>query len=449
MWPFDVFKKAKPVRSEADEPMSPVFTIGGQPVRFLSVNAVMTAEAARRKCPQLFRVIHLVATSVQSVPWYCEADPDVIASEQAKATDIKRINELLKSPNDNWTPENFRYWMTSNLMLYNRVHFKVGVGSLGNPNGMYPLATKHVKGVPNNRGTIDEYIYGEGLEIEQRYHSRRAAEKRRQNESYAAEIAFPSLSGLVEYNQMPAAIECLMVPLAIITCLMQRALDTASGHPNIKYVITAEKTLTKQQHDALKKHLEEAGPEDEGSGSVLFLYNTTVQIHPLDNKLSDIHSKIPLDDMTRQVAGVFGVPIALMGLGSADAAKYANNYEQSRLAFWQDTIVPGYLKPTASGMTAMLCPPGARIMYDLDAIPALWAGRAMLGKTLSAVNCLTTDEKRDILGFAPEPRLPIAIPVSGAGESDTEGDEPPEPDVNPNPPPDDNVIPVPRVVNRR
>jgi phage portal protein BeeE len=151
--------------------------------------------------------------------------------------------------------------------------------------------------------------------------------------------------------------------------------------------------------------------------------------------------------MTRQVAGVFGVPIALLGLGSADAAKYANNYEQSRLAFWQDTIVPGYLKPTAAGLTAMLCPSGARIMYDLDAIPALWAGRAMLGATLSKVNCLTTDEKRDILGFKPEPKLPISIPVSGAEAGDPADDTADPPPTNPNA--DDNVIPVPRLVNGR
>lgn len=447
MWlPF--WTKAKPVRSESDEPVSPVFTIAGQPVRLVSTAASMTIDVAMRKCPQLFRVVHLVSTSVQSVPWYCEADETVIASERASAGQIKAINALLKSPNDNWTPESMRYWMTANLMLYNRVHFKVGIGSTGNPNGMYPLATRYMKGVPNSRGTIDEYIYGEGTENEQRYPSRRAAEKRAAGNvvampAYAAEISFPSLSGLVEYNSRPASVECLSVPLAIIVALMQRALDTASGHPNIKYVITAEKTLTKAQHDALTKHLEEAGPGDDESGGILFLYNTSIGIHKLDNELSDIHSKIPLDDMTRQVAGVFGVPIALLGLGSADAAKYANNYEQSRLAFWQDTIVPGYLSPISAGMTAMVCPPGAKVSYDLDSIPALWLGRASLGASLSKVTCLTTDEKREILGYPAEPRLPISIPASGADVEDE--NQPINPDADTN----DNVVPVPRVVNGR
>lgn len=403
MWPFT--KKA-PKREISDEPMSPIFTIAGQPVRVISSAAVMTAEEAQRRCPQLYRVTHLIASSAQMVPWKCVPDPTVVKAEQASPSVVKALNSLLKSPNDSFTPENMRYWMTLNLMLYSRVHFKVGIGTQGLPNGMYPLATKYMKGIPNNRGTIDTYVYGEGTSQEQRYPSRRKAGP---SESYAAEISFPSLSGLIEYNKAPAAIESLMTPLAIITCLMQRAYDTASGHPNIKYVVTSDKTLTKQQVEALKEHLESAGPGEEGSGTVLFLYNTKIEVHTLDNKMSDIHSKIPLDDMTRIIAGVFGVPVALLGLSNADAAKYGNNYSQSRLALWQDTVVPTYIAPMAAGLSASLCPYGARIAFDYDAVPALWEGRAMLGQTLSHVNFLTTDEKRGILGFKPDPDLPKLI----------------------------------------
>jgi len=257
------------------------------------------------------------------------------------------------------------------------------------------------------------------------------AEKRGRNESYAAEISFPSLTGLVEYNKAPAAIECIAKPLAIIDALMQRALDTASGHSNIKYVITAEKTLTKQQKEALEKHLADSAPGEDESGSVLFLYNTTVKVDKLDNDLKDIHSKLPLDDMTRQIAGVFGVPVALLGLGSADAAKYASNYVESRLSYWQDTIVPCYLIPIAAGMTQSLCPAGARIKFDLDQVPALWEGRANLGKTLSQVTFLSNNEKRDVLGFEPkagEDKLIELKPAAPAadGHDDNENDREPQ-----------------------
>jgi phage portal protein BeeE len=394
---FDFITKKKPDRDAADEPMSPIYVMGGQAVRFLSQRAVMTADVAQRKSPQLYRITNFIASSVQAVPWFCEADPDAIDSERAGPSKIKAINNLLKSPNDNYTAQQFQYWIALNLMLYARVHFKVGVGVSGIPNGIYPLAAKHVRGVLDKRGVVTKYEYGTG-ENQTTMPSRRTAEKTNDQSSYAAEIAFPSLTGLVEYNKAPAAIESLAIPIAIIDALMQRALDTASGHPNVKYVITAEKTITRQQREALTKHLEEAGSGGENSGTVLFLYNTDVKVHTLDNQLGDIHSKLPLDDMTRQIAGVFGVPVALLGLGSADAAKYASNY----------------LTPIASGMTQCICPSGCRISFDLDKVAAMWEGRANLGATLSKVTFLSNNEKRDILGFEPmtgENKLPEKLPA--------------------------------------
>jgi phage portal protein BeeE len=443
MWPFET--KKPPKREVAEEPLSPIFTIAGQPVRVLNPAAITSAEEAQRKCPQLYRVTHLVASSAQALPWFCEVDPEVAKSEQAPPSVIKAITALLKSPNDNFTPQNMRYWMTLNLMLYSRVHFKVGIGTNRLPNGIYPLATKYIKGIPNSRGTIDQYIYGEGTPQEQKFPSKRKAVP---GESYAAEISFPSLSGLVEYNKMPAAIESLMMPISIIMCLMQRAQDTASGHPNIKYVVTSDKTLTKQQVDALKEHLEKSGPSEEGSGTALFLYNTKIEVHQLDNKLGDIHSKIPLDDMTRIIAGVFGVPVALLGLSNADSAKYANNYEQSRLALWQDTVVPIYASPISAGLTASLCPYGCRINFDLDAVPALWEGRATLGRNLSNVNFLTTDEKREVLGFEPDPDLPKLIGSTTSTPIDTDGETPPEDDkpTDEKPPKDEKTL---RLVTER
>jgi hypothetical protein len=414
--------------------MSPIFIMKGQPVRFVSNAAVITAEVAQKTSPQLYRITNFIASSVQSVPWFCEVDPDVVKSEQASPGVIKSINALLKSPNDIYTAQQMQYWIALNLMLYARAHFKVGVGSEGKPNGIYPLAAKHIKGVLNARGAVESYEYGTG-EQKTTFPTRRIAEKRGPGTSYASEIAFPTLSGMVEYNQAPAAIESLRVPLGIITALMQRALDTASGHPNVKYVITAEKTLTRQQKESLIKHLEEAGADGEHSGEILFLYNTDIKVHTLDNKLSDIHSKLPLDDMTRQIAGVFGVPVALLGLGSADAAKYASNYIESRLSFWQDTIVPSYLVPIAAGMTAAICPYGARINFDLDAVPALWEGRAQLGVMLSKVTFLTTTEKRGVLGFEKTDLIPEDVaskPLPGDRRDDETDDRSEETDPKTN-----------------
>jgi phage portal protein BeeE len=429
---LDLVLKRAPDRKPEDEPLAPVYIMAGQPVRFLSTEAIGTSEAAFRKCPQLFRITNFISATVQSVPWYCEPDENTVAMDRAGPSAIKAINEVLKNPNENYTAPQMRYWIALNLMLYGRAHFKVGIGAAGYPNGIYPLAAKYTRGLPNNRGSIDGYEYGLGSENSTKWPTRRMAEKRNPTIPYASEISFPTITGMVEYNKQPAAIECLATPLALVTALMRRALDAAEGHPNIKYVITAEKTLTKAQKDALHKYLEESRPGEDNSGNVLFLYNTDIKVHPLDNKLGDIHSKIPLDDMTRQIAGVFGVPIPLLGLGSSDAAKFTGNYAESRLAFYQDTILPTYLVPIAAGMTNAICPPGACIKFDLDAVPALWQGRADLGKTLSLVTCLTTNEKRAVLDFPPTDDIPaimpaVALPNVGAPAPPSADDSPDDP----------------------
>jgi hypothetical protein len=46
---LDYFRKAKPERPPSDEPISPIVVMSGQPVRFLSGAAIMTAEVAQRK----------------------------------------------------------------------------------------------------------------------------------------------------------------------------------------------------------------------------------------------------------------------------------------------------------------------------------------------------------------------------------------------------------------
>ena len=75
-----------------------------------------------------------------------------------------------------------------------------------------------------------------------------------------------------------------------------------------------------------------------------------------------------------------------------------------------------HITPIAAGMTAAICPPGAKINFDLDQVPALWEGRANLGVKLTKTNFITTTEKRSILGFGPDKSLPELIPISGTLE---------------------------------
>lgn len=392
-------KKAAPVRNDSDTPKSPIGAWGARSrIPVVAYQESVSAESAMSH-PILFRVVHKIATSVQTIAWFCEQDPDVPEAERAPKNVVKKINDLLRSPNDSLTQDQFRYWCAINLALFGRAPFKVGVTAEGMANGMYPLDTRYVRAQLDARDVVTSYEYGSATK--ETMPSRRVAQRRLDKVAFCYEISTPTISGSRRTLQNTSALGAVGLPAQVITLLLQRAVDTASGHPNSKYIVSAEKTLTNAQKAALADQIDSSSVGQEESGNILFLHGTAIKVDKLDNDLSDIHSKMPTDDMARLIAGAYGVPIALLGLGASDGAKFAGNYIESRLSFYADTIVPCYCSPIEMGMTEALCPYGARIRFDRDSIEALKDGRAFRAEKIAKVNFLTTDEKREVCGYGP------------------------------------------------
>ena len=394
---LDFFRKQKPDRKPLDQPAAPMLWANA-PLQTVSYMESIAADLAL-KHPIIFRCLHKLGSTASSVNWYCEADPDVPASETAPAKAIKAINALLQSPNDTMTRQALIYWMALNFACYGRVPVKIGVSSVAPhlPTGIYPLTSRYCYAKVDGRGLVVGYEYGIGNNKEL-FPTR---QKAKPGQSYVYEIIRPNMDGTFESKNNIHPLGAIGMPSQIVSLLLQRAVDTAAGHPNSKYIIVAEKTLTTTQKDKIKEQIEKSATDGEYSGQVLFLYNTRVDVVKLDNGLEDIHSKMPLDDMSRQIVGAFGIPIALIGLGGADAAKFAHNYTESRRSFWEDTLVPEYFVPFATGLTAALCPFGARIKFDYDQIQAIADIRIENAAKLSKVNFLTRDEKRAMTGFEP------------------------------------------------
>lgn len=389
---LDYFYKASPVRKIEDEPPQAQYSTTYSRLNTITYqNHVSAAEAMKH--PVLFRVINKIAESVQGIDWYAEAIPGKKANKEQLAT----INDLLDSPNDSMTPAQLKYWMALTYATYRRFPIKIGKGVGDKVNAIYPLRSEWVIARTDERGMIVAYDYGEGTS-KQSFPSLRKAGP---DKPFIYEIFTPSLNASLDGSQSMSPLGTLSLASDIIQMLLQRASDTASGHPNVKYIITAERGLTEDQKRAVTDLLENSGPGDDTSGYTLFLYNTKIEVHKLDNRLDDIHSKVPMDDMIRQLTGSYGVPVSLVGLGGADSAKYAGNYNESRIAFFEDTIIPGYLVPIEDGLTQALCPKNSniRIRFDRDSIPALTDSRVKTGVELSKVNFLTDDEKREIIDY--------------------------------------------------
>jgi phage portal protein BeeE len=403
-------EKAAPARALQDAPKIPLGQfMANMPRMVLPYNAAIEAAEAM-KHPVVYRILNKIASSVQSVNWYAEHDKSAKGESKAAQGDVNAVNKLLSSPNDTMTGAQLRYWMALNFAAYGRIPFKVGVGVSGKANGIYPLEARFVKAYTDSRGYVTTYQYGYEVGSTPAKHMNTRAQAIRTkttDEGWASEIYMPNLSGNFALTQMEtlnygsSPLQSVGGPSEIIKLLLRRALDSAAGVPNKRHIITTEKNLTAAQTEALREHMQDSTPGGEEAASILFLADAEIKIESLDISMEDIHTKIPLDDMSRMIAGAFGVPVALLGINSSDSSKYAANYAESRLSFWEDTIMPMYLQPIAEGLTQAICPEGVVVKFDFDSIPAVEAGRTAKAQELEIVSYLTDDEKRMLLGMPP------------------------------------------------
>ncbi len=100
----------------------------------------------------------------------------------------------------------------------------------------------------------------------------------------------------------------------------------------------------------------------------------------------------------REIALAFGVPPMLLGIPGDNT--YAN-YAEANRGFWRQTVVP-LAHRMADGLAQLLQPyeEGAlRFVPDLDQVEALAPDRDALWKRVNDASFLTTDEKRQAVGY--------------------------------------------------
>ena len=407
----------RPVRKAIDNPQNlfRMFIGGFWPT--VSYDQTISARAAMLH-PIVARCLNKLATSVQQVDWYVERIPADGATAEAdpekrrNTAEVERsIAAFLAHPHDTLSAADLRYWMTLNRATYGRFYFYVTRSTKGFPTGLYPLPTEKLSVVVDKKGIVTGYKMqtpGDGwveyktkAAVDAEDAAATAAGRSPAYSPFVFHISLPGLELSVDDLSSNSPLLSIGLPAAIIDELMRRAYDTAAGHPNSRYVVTTDANMTTTQEETYSDSLTGQKPGADGSGRVMVLSGLNMKVTKLDNDLSDIHSKMPTDDMARQIAGAFGIPIALIGLGAADGAKFAGNYDGSRLSFWEDTVIPSYLTPFAQAFTAALCPAGYRIAFKLDTIPALQSARIARMMDLATVVFLTNDERRSLVGFPP------------------------------------------------
>lgn len=174
-----------------------------------------------------------------------------------------------------------------------------------------------------------------------------------------------------------------------------------SGRPQGAYKYapanTVGATLTKDQRDQLRQDLENNIKGKDNAGKDLILDGgleyerislTPAEMDWLEGKVSS----------AREICTALGVPPQIIGLpGSQTFA----NYEEARLALYEDTIIP-IMDSLTDELNHWLVPAfgeGLKLKLDLDEVPALAPRREKVWSRVTTSDWLTINEKREQTGY--------------------------------------------------
>lgn len=156
-------------------------------------------------------------------------------------------------------------------------------------------------------------------------------------------------------------------------------------------------TLSDEQYKRLQETIDQTFSGAYNAGRPLLLEGglewTSLSLNAKDMDFSE-----GKNSAARDIGLVYGVPPQLLGIKGDQTFA---NYEQAKLAFWNDTVIP-QLKLVLEALNRWLVPlygDGLYLWYDENSIDALESQRKEKAERINNANYLTINEKRRAMGL--------------------------------------------------
>jgi HK97 family phage portal protein len=166
--------------------------------------------------------------------------------------------------------------------------------------------------------------------------------------------------------------------------------------------LTVKGNLSEESFKRLKQDMQDKFAGGKNAGNIMILEGgldwKEMSINPKDMEFSQTK-----DAAARDIATAFGVPSQLLGIRGD--ATYSNMAE-ARLALWEETVIPignNILSSIANWLSQSYNIPSLKIELDVDSISALLEKRQQMWQTVNNSNFLSTQEKRNEIGFDSNP----------------------------------------------
>jgi len=181
-----------------------------------------------------------------------------------------------------------------------------------------------------------------------------------------------------------------------------KALLDNSASPSGALVYKAEGDgdgkLSDDQFIRLKRELEEKHSGAANAGRPLLLEGG-LEWQPMGMSPREMEFVVGKREAAREIALAFGVPPMLLGIPGDNT--YSNFAEANR-AFHRQTVLP-LMDRLCDALSNWIQPtyPGLRLTYDVDQVEALSVEREAVWSRVEKASFLTTDEKREAVGYEP------------------------------------------------
>lgn len=317
-----------------------------------------------------FRSINLIASGIASIPMHVK---------NGDLTTNPKLTDLLSHPNKEQGRSSFITSIVSYLLLSGNAFI------YSDEDNLYCLRSDRVKLVFNEAKTaVKSYVYEvDGVRIPVDLEDILHIKFFNPTDDWFGFAPLRSaMYAIDQYNEMSKH------NLSILQ---------NGGRPSGCLILKDCKYLDSTTREEMRQNLSEVYGGSKNAGRIMLLEGgyewQEMGLSPKDLDFAEAQNTI-----AREIVQAFGVPPILVGI-RGDAS--FNNYREARAHFWEDTVLPlaELIRTQFTDWLRKKYKTDCEIYFDLDSVPALISKREKLWEKVSNADFLSTDEKREILGF--------------------------------------------------
>lgn len=337
-----------------------------------------------------YRCIKLIAQNAASIPWRIIKGGEVMQDHP--------LADLLKRPNPLQGQSEFIEAVTGFLLIAGNCYIEAVGPDDAEPNELWCLRPDRMQVVPGGQGMPTAYRYTSG--------GGQHDFKVDAINGLSPVLHLKSFHPLNDwYGMSPLEAAAYSIDQHNEAAKWNTALLQSSGRPSGALVYNPNNkdgydSLTDEQRQTLKTELENYYQGARHAGRPMVLEGG-LDWREMSLSPKDMDWSAGKDMAAREIALAFHVPPQLVGI---DGSLTYANFEQARLAFFDDAVLPlaDHIRDELNVWLAPRFGDDIKLEYDRNAIEALAPRREKIWSRIQKADFMTVNEKRAALGL---PRL--------------------------------------------